>query len=792
MNDGTSDSAIATVSLTVTSVNDAPTASDATAVTAEDTTVAGTLSASDIEGSTVTFSRVTGPAHGSLVLNTDGTYAYSPAANYFGPDSFSYKVNNGTTDSAVATVSLTVTSVNDAPTAGDATAVTAEDTAVAGTLSASDIEGSTLTFSTVTGPAHGTLVLNTDGTYTYTPAANYFGADSFTYKVNDGTTDSPVATVNLTVKQASISPVVVGSMTRPIAPQSDDVETTSVAPSESGVPAGPQVQVPAPTSTNTPTLTTTPPVGDWRTIPGAPSIVVEPTAPPAAGGAPVSDALAEAAGSLGRGTLRSRAPAPDDVLPALASGLGLPATDMLLAADASGGRQAITDALNALSATAAAESTPAMAALAQPDTGFPVARLTSPQSGESGGVLASMPLAGEDRLFVYQGIQDPRSSSATSLVYDVSPDAFGHTNPKAVVSLEATLPDGSPLPGWIQFDTRTGMLRGTPPDRAATDIDIKITARDDAGREAYVVFHPIFDAGSPILATGPAGGVVADDAAADLNALALNTPAPVDGLGLKVARAAQDASPMGLRTADAVSDFATSAFVAEGARLGEGKLPPAQGYPVVRVDSSDRILVATGGVEAEQGLFVYRGFADQTFAAGRTLDFHVPYDAFGHTDPHAIVILEARLVDGSPLPPWLSFNSLRGTFTGTPPTGLGDSIEIEIVAKDDEGHIARIQFTLKLDAIIVETDAAPQWEQAGTEATRGGPDADEISTVDATGAETGTPARNKVGAKAAPQLDKLEKHGAVSFTEQVRSARMARDPVLARIVAAERGATTKN
>ena len=130
--------------------------------------------------------------------------SYTPAANFNGPDSFSFTVNDGQATSNPATASITVNNVNDVPVAHNITASTNEDTQVIITLRASDIDSATVAFTIFSGPNHGSLGLvsspsctsvpNGDGTLgssctatvTYTPAANYSGNDNFTYKVNDG------------------------------------------------------------------------------------------------------------------------------------------------------------------------------------------------------------------------------------------------------------------------------------------------------------------------------------------------------------------------------------------------------------------------------------------------------------------------------------------------------------------------------------------------------------------------------------------------------------------------------
>src|SRR5207247_1324199 len=140
---------------------------------------------------------VTGPAHGTLT-GSGANRIYTPAENYNGPDSFSFKTHDGTVDGNVAVVSITVTPVNDTPVANAQPITTAEDTAVTINLTGSDTRGAAHPYIVVTGPAHGTLT-GSGANRIYTPAANYNGPDSFTFKANDGTVDGNVATVSVTV-----------------------------------------------------------------------------------------------------------------------------------------------------------------------------------------------------------------------------------------------------------------------------------------------------------------------------------------------------------------------------------------------------------------------------------------------------------------------------------------------------------------------------------------------------------------------------------------------------------------
>src|SRR5690349_18114810 len=166
VNDGTADSNLATVTLTITPVNDPPVASAESYATAEDTalSVTGLLAdATDVDGDPLTPILVSGPAHGSLTLSSDGSFSSTTTANYNGSDSFVYKVNDGTADSNLATVTLTITPVNDPPIASAESYTTAEDTAlsVSGLLTdASDVDGDPLTPILVSGPSHGSLTLN--------------------------------------------------------------------------------------------------------------------------------------------------------------------------------------------------------------------------------------------------------------------------------------------------------------------------------------------------------------------------------------------------------------------------------------------------------------------------------------------------------------------------------------------------------------------------------------------------------------------------------------------------------
>ena len=171
-------------------VNDAPVAAGDAATVAEDGATALDVLAndSDVDGDTLTVTSVGAPAHGTAVLQGDGTVLYTPQANYNGGDSFTYSIadGNGGTDSASAAIA--VTPVNDAPVAADSSAQVAQNTPEDIPLDAADLDGDTLTYAVVTQPAHGTLS-GSGSSRTYTPDHNYQGTDSFTFLANDGTVE---------------------------------------------------------------------------------------------------------------------------------------------------------------------------------------------------------------------------------------------------------------------------------------------------------------------------------------------------------------------------------------------------------------------------------------------------------------------------------------------------------------------------------------------------------------------------------------------------------------------------
>src|SRR5207253_1506115 len=210
-NDGTVDSSAAIVSITVTAVNDPPVAANDSYAATEDTvlTIAapGVLANdSDVDGDPLTALIVVAPGHGAVTLNANGSFTYTPAANYNGPDSFTYKANDGALNSNIATVAIAVAAVNDPPVANAQSVTTNQDTAKAISLTASDAAALPRTSIIVAGPTHGAL-RDATPSLTYTPAANYNGPDSFTFKANDGTVDSSAATVSITVTAVNDPPV---------------------------------------------------------------------------------------------------------------------------------------------------------------------------------------------------------------------------------------------------------------------------------------------------------------------------------------------------------------------------------------------------------------------------------------------------------------------------------------------------------------------------------------------------------------------------------------------------------
>jgi VCBS repeat-containing protein len=201
---------------TITILNSPPQAGDDLYETDEDVPLVvaapGVLANdSDVNGDGLTAVLIGNPAHGSVDLNSDGSFTYTPDADYNGWDSFTYRASDGLVLSNLATVTIVINPVNDAPVAvDDVYSVSAGNTlqvAAPGVLANdSDVDGDELTAVLDTPPGHGTLTLNPDGSFSYKPEAGFAGEDSFTYVAHDGELTSAPATVTITVNLGNADP----------------------------------------------------------------------------------------------------------------------------------------------------------------------------------------------------------------------------------------------------------------------------------------------------------------------------------------------------------------------------------------------------------------------------------------------------------------------------------------------------------------------------------------------------------------------------------------------------------
>jgi len=205
VNDGSDNSNIASVNITIIPVNDSPVALSKSITILEDQTMSYSFVVSDVENDPLKFIIVNNGLYGKAVIpdSTKPVFSYIPDTNKNGNDSFTYIVNDSKENSELATISVNIIPVNDEPSAKNLNISTPVNQPVSISLTANDIDSNNLKFTIIDNPEYGKISIS-DNFVNYTPDEFYKGSDSFTYRVNDGLIDSNTATVKIRVGNADI------------------------------------------------------------------------------------------------------------------------------------------------------------------------------------------------------------------------------------------------------------------------------------------------------------------------------------------------------------------------------------------------------------------------------------------------------------------------------------------------------------------------------------------------------------------------------------------------------------
>jgi len=191
----------------IISVNNAPTANDQNLSTNEDTPLSIILTAQDLDGSSLSYILIDQPTNGSL-SGTAPKLIYTPALQFNGSDSFTFKANDGQLDSNIATISIAVNLLNDPPVAQSQSLTTNEGELLPIVLQATDPDGDLISYELTSQPTNGQII-GTSANLIYLPSSSFDGTDSFNFIANDGLLDSQNATIDITILDTNDAPVAI-------------------------------------------------------------------------------------------------------------------------------------------------------------------------------------------------------------------------------------------------------------------------------------------------------------------------------------------------------------------------------------------------------------------------------------------------------------------------------------------------------------------------------------------------------------------------------------------------------
>jgi len=201
----------ASIAVTITPVNHAPVAQTGALTTKQGAAASGTLTATDPDGDTLTYSVVSQGAKGTATITNanTGAYSYSPSSGAKGTDFFTFQAKDPGGLTSTASVSVTITPVNHAPVAQTGALTTKQGAAASGTLTATDPDGDTLTYSVVSQGAKGTATITNanTGAYSYSPSSGAKGSDAFTFQAKDPGGLTSTASVSVTITPVNHAPV---------------------------------------------------------------------------------------------------------------------------------------------------------------------------------------------------------------------------------------------------------------------------------------------------------------------------------------------------------------------------------------------------------------------------------------------------------------------------------------------------------------------------------------------------------------------------------------------------------